>query len=227
MTDKFEQRWQMNHLALWREDTPRIEEFFRRFGVEINQLYKKLFDLDYDYIQPIIYLIGKIEKVMEVCDFLDTLAKNNHDDVDKIKIFQLISHAEIAINTFSTKTASMNKGDLVDSFFEPVKDKLQYSLQLSSDDTNKLSKIKQQVTPSRILYKLRNEYAHQGNFTGKVFKSETDEGKVLNGFSFDWDIPKAQPIDVSGLTRLTYAQFLKIYFSAFKWHLEDYIRKNS
>ncbi|MFA5158588.1 MAG: hypothetical protein WC451_05400 [Patescibacteria group bacterium] len=227
MKDDAEKKWEEAHLNMWQADLPRIQLFFKRFGIEIEAVYHSLFSLDYDYIQPVIYLIGKIEKIMEVCDFLDTLAKNNHDDVDKIKIFQLVSHAEIAINTFSANTASMNKGDLVDAFFEPVKDKLQYTLQLSIDDTKKLSKINQQITSSRILYKLRNEYAHQGNFIGKIFKLETDEKKVSNLFSFDWGIPKAQPIEVCGLTRLTYAQFLNIYFLTFQWHFEDYIKKHS
>ncbi len=227
MKDDMEKKWEQNHLTLWQDDSSRIEEFFKRFGVEMSQSYNNLFNLDYDFIQPAIYLIGKIEKVIEVCDFLNSLAKNNHDDVDKIKIFYLVSHAEIIINTFTANSAGMNKSDLVDSFFEPVKDKLQYTLQLTSEDTNKLSKMNQQITPSRILYKLRNEYAHQGNFTGKIFKLLTDEEKVSNLFSFDWDIPKAQPLDVCGLTRLTYDQFLHIYFSAFKWHFEDYIKKHS
>lgn len=222
MTDEFKQKWQGAQLTGWQGDVSRVENFFRRFNIEIRDIYNNIFTLDYDRIQSVMYLIGKIEKMVAICDFLDTLAENNKADVDKIKIFQLVSHSEIAMNTFNTSPTNITKGCLIDKFFEPVKDRLQYTLRLSIDDTNSLSKIKQITSASRILYKLRNEYAHQGNYTSKVFKSNVVSKNTYNCFSFDWDLGKGQTVFVDAETNLTYYEFLDIYFSALKKHLENY-----
>ena len=162
--------------------------------------------------------------MISVCDFLDTLAENKDENVDKSKIFYLISHSEIIMNNLRLATQKTRKAELVNNFFAPVIDQLQqYTFKLTIRDANKLRKMKQETSASRILYKIRNEYVHQGNFVGKVFKIDSTEWKDQD-FSFDWDIPNDQPLSVYGKTNLMYSQFLKIYFSAFAANLKEYMK---
>lgn len=216
------QKWEDAQLAGWQEDNEDLKNFLLRFGVEIDCIALGLFNLPYDDIQPVMYLIAKIRKVMLICDFLDTLTKDHNEDVDKIKIFYLISHAEIAMNTLGD--ASRNKAEKVDNFFASAIERLRYLLHLTIDDNTWLISQGENTSPSRILYKFRCEYAHQGNFTQKVFKRADAEDYLYNSFSLYWDLPKnsTQKL-VCGETKLTYEQFLNIYFYALKEHLVSYI----
>lgn len=226
MNDKFKNKWENAQMEGWKNNAAVVQDFFNRFSIDIKETYIKLCKLLYNKQQPVMYLFGKIEKMIAICDFLDTLATNNHADVDKIKIFQLISHSEIIMNNLGLHSTDTKKVDLIVSFFEPVKDKLQHGLRLAIEHTNSLTENHQDASSARILFKLRNEYAHQGNFTGKVFLSGTMEDRVYNSFSFDWDMPKTKPVNVCAITNLTYNNFLNIYFFAFKIHLESYISKS-
>ena len=219
--DNFQKEGEKNQIDLWKSETEDVKNFFSRFDIDIKHSYKKLFSLNYDKVQSVIYLIGKIQKVMAVCDFLDDLAKQKQD-VDKIKIFYLISHTEIAMNTFSH---GGNKADLVKKYFNPVMDKLECSLRLSIESQGLVSTEKIGSSADVILYKLRNEYVHQGNFTGKIFHSESEDNKAYKLFTFDWDLQgKGNTINVTGETKLTYNQFLNIYFFAFRYHLENFVK---
>ena len=214
-------------MQYWRDDAQRVQDFFMRFGVSISDEYSGILSVGYDKSQVAVYLIAKIEKAIAICDFLDSLASENNEDVDKIKIFHLISHAEIAMNTFSKNGSG---AELIDQFFKPVDDKLQYTLRLVFNPKvmKKLSDLNHNISASRVLYKMRCEYAHQGNFTGKVFLP--DESKSKDGdwysFCFDWDIRGQCPMQVSAQTKLTYTEFLTIYFSALKHHFEIWSSSN-
>lgn len=201
----------------------KYKTFFARFDIDISLSYGTILKMEYGRLQPIAYLFAKIERMIAVCDFLGQLAQEQHADVDKSKIFQLISHAEIAMNTLFPVT-NLGKNEIVKKYFEPVKSQLEYTFRLSIEDTNKLSKKGQDTSAANILYKLRNEYAHQGDFTGRIFSKENGEDGIYTGFGFGWDYRKGNElIPVNGETNLTYSHFLNIYFSAFEAHLKTYI----
>lgn len=222
MEDEMKQRWETAQLTAWQDGNEESKDFFLRFGVEIDCLVLGVFDLGYDDIQPVAYLIAKLRKMISICDFLDSRAVEHNEDVDKIKIFHLIQLAEVAISDLYGATG--NNAVKIDRFFTPVVSRLQYSLRLAISDTNQLSKQDQDTSPSQILYKLRCEYAHQAQFTGKVFKRDSAEEYVYYGFSFDWDLPVTRSqINVHAETKLTYNEFLNIYFTAFKDHLVGYM----
>jgi len=224
MTDEKKQKYEQRQLTEWQGAVEEIKSFFLRFGVEIDCQGLGLFDLDYEDIQPAAYLIAKLRKIISICDFLDSRAKEHNEDVDKIKIFHLISHAEIVMNVLCD--ATRNNAEKVDDFFVPVDSQLQHSLCLTISDNSQLTSQGQVTSSSRILYKLRCEYAHQGNFTGKVFRRDSAEDHVYNYFAFYWDLPGSRTkVFASAETNLTYYDFLNIYFTAFKNHLAKYISK--
>ncbi len=223
MTDQFEKKWEQSQIKVCQDNRNTIISLFSRFSVDFEETYSKLLNLPYGRQQPAMYLLGKIQKMVSICDFLDELKRNHNEDVDKIKIFQLISHAEIVIKTLSS---GKNKAELVSKYFDTVKESIKYRLRLSIQNTNDLSKKQEDTTASGILYKLRNEYAHQGNFTGNVFKRGAENLDLYNIFMFDWDLPKEKKIIlVSGETNLTCIDFMNIYFTALKNQLEIYIKK--
>jgi len=222
MADDMKHKWEQSQLTAWQGANGEKKDFFLRFDVGIDCRSLGLFDLNYDDIQPIAYLISKLRKMISICDFLDSRATEYHEDVDKIKIFHLISHAEIVMNTLGEMTG--NNAEKVDEFFASEVGRLQHSLRLTIDDNDQLMSRGQLTSPSRVLYKLRCEYAHQGNFTGKIFRRDSAESHVYNFFSFYWDLPSSRAkVFVSAETNLTYADFLNIYFTAFKDHLVSYI----
>ena len=64
---------------------------------------------------------------------------------------------------------------------------------------------------SEIFYKVRCEYAHEGNYTGKIFKDRKKEDKFIFGFKCDGK-------DISGECNLTYKEFIDIQAAARIFH---------
>jgi len=212
MTDDFEKKWQESQINGWKNNKTEIVNFFQRFNLITSNLYDQVMGLEYGKMQVICYLLSKIRKVIKICDFLDTLEKENKEDVDVIKIFFLVSHAEITMNNFGF---SGEKRKLVNKFFEPVAEKLKYEIQTSLGNGTKIK----EISSSDILYKIRCEYAHEGNYTGKIFKnSSTEHNDAENLFSF-----KNDDKDIFGECGLTYQEFINIYMEA----LIDNIKKFS
>jgi hypothetical protein len=204
MVDKFEKKWQKSQIAGWKNDKKRITSFFHRFDIEIAAVYTHITNLDYTRMQTICYLLSKIVKSIKICDYLDRLEREEHADVDAIKIFFLISHAEITMNNLGLKD---NKKELVRKFFVPVAEKygLKYKIRVGLDSIN----ITRGMYFSDILYKIRCEYAHEGNYTGKIFNKRKDKENVYNSFHF-----KSNNEDFYGECILTYKEFLDIYMEA-------------
>ncbi len=189
-------------MANWKNDKEEIVKFFSRFNLDVNGLYDNVMGLDYDRMQIICYLLSKIDKAIKICDFLDTLERDNHEDVDVIKIYVLISHAEITSRSFQAKGTTI---ELVKKFFEPIKEELRYRI-IPSLSTNR-------TTPdldfADILYKIRCEYTHEGNYTGRIFKRDSDDPKSYLLICF-----KDGDEELFGDCGITYKDFLNIYMKA-------------
>jgi len=198
-----EKKWQESQINGWKHDKNEIVDFFKRFNLDVDNLYDCITSLDYTRMQIICYLLSKIKKSIKICDFLDTLEKENNEDVDAIKIFFLISHAEITMNNFGLLDS---KGELVNKFFEPVVEKLRYKIKICLGDKGKIT----EIPFSGILYKIRCEYAHEGSYTGKIFKNgKAERNDANNLFSF-----KNGNKNISGECALTYQEFIDIYMEA-------------
>lgn len=194
--DKAEKNWQERQIANWRNDKNEIVKFFSRFNLDVADVYDHVTSLDYNKMQVICYLLSKVGKAIKICDFLDDLKKKEHADVDVIKIYLLISHAEIAMNNLGIKD---KKIEMVKKFFDPVvtRSGLYYKIRMDSGNTSS----------PEILYKIRCEYTHEGNYTGIIFKQPGDD--CSNLFRF-----RSGNKDVYGQCNLTYQEFLNIFMDA-------------
>lgn len=201
MKGEVEKKWEKSQIATWQNDKDEIVTFFKRFNLDISDLYDHITSLDYEKMHTILYLLSKFDKAIKICDFLDTLEKNNHEDVDVIKIYILISHAEITSRSFGEKGAKI---DLVKKYFKPVEADLRYRIIPSISSSRK--------TPSidfaDILYKIRCEYTHEGNYLGRIFKRDED-----GAFSLLIRFKDGQK-ELFGECGITYKEFLNIYMTA-------------
>jgi len=202
MKDESEIKSEQSQIINWRTDKSKIVSFFQRFNLDVSNIYDHILSIDYERMQVLFYLLGKIDKAVKICDFLDYLKINNNEDVDVIKIYILVSHAEITSNNLKEKGIGV---ELVRKFFSPVESDLKYKI-----IPNYLSKTKIQknINFVDILYKIRCEYTHEGNYTGIIFKIEEDN--VSNMFSFKDDKGK----EFSGKCNITYKEFLNIFMKA-------------
>lgn len=202
MKDEIEIKWEQAQMANWKNDKDEIVKFFNRFNLDVSSLYDDVMGLDYDRTQIICYLLSKIDKAIKICDFLDTLERDNHEDVDVIKIYILISHAEITARSFQVKGSKI---ELVKKFFEPVKEELRYRIIPSLSSERKTP----DLDFADILYKIRCEYTHEGNYTGRIFKRDSDDPKSYLLIRF-----KDGNEELFGDCGITYGDFLNIYMKA-------------
>jgi|GEM_PF-6768982 hypothetical protein len=209
--DDFEEKWQKSQIEGWKNDGPEIVSFFNKYSLNIGDVYGHIVEIEYERMQIICYLLSKIMRVMKICDFLDQLAETENDDVDVTKMFLLISHAEITMNNFGYKGKKQN---LVNLYFAPVEERyrLKYKIMVginSITDAGNLSF-------ADILYKIRCEYVHEGNYTGRIFKLKGD-GKCTLMIRF-----KHNKEDVFGECNVTYQEFMTIYMDALIENIKIY-----
>jgi hypothetical protein len=224
-TDIMKEKWEQAQLAHWKSEIEDIARFFNQFGVDFKSTYEKLFELPYDDIQPVIYLLGKMQKMAGICAYLNERAEKHHEDVDKIKLFHLISHAEIAMKVLGGVKSTNAKR--VEEYFQPVRLKLCYRLRLSSSisDTHTLNELGEDITAPSILYKLRCEYAHQGNYLGRIFRKQHSDEKTYCMSSFEWDLKVGKDRELRSVdmeTNFTFDEFIQIYFEALREHIDNY-----
>jgi hypothetical protein len=68
---------------------------------------------------------------------------------------------------------------------------------------------------AEILYKIRCEYTHEGNYTGIIFRRT----EVGNSFYF-----KDKNGNLSGICDLTYQEFIKIFMKAVIENIKIYLQ---
>lgn len=170
--EKEQQKKQINK---WKRDKPEIVKFFNKFNLNINNLYDHIIHLGYEKMRTVCYLLSKIRLAVKVCDYLNTLEKEERRDVDVMKIYFLVSHAEITMDNFGVKG---NKKELVRKFFEPITKKYGLNYKIRYEDSSR------PMLFSDILYGIRNDYTHAGNYIGRIFKTMSDEDDCPNYCSF-------------------------------------------
>ena len=215
MTTDFEEKWKQGQKEDWSQNQTEVERFFYRFDVNITDTYSRLLGVDYDHMQVVCYLISKIMLAVKLCDYLDLLKRDEHRDVDVIKIYLLISHAEITMNNLGFLGV---KKDMVKDYFNPVHDehRLKYMIKLSLTSMEEGGSL----DFAGILYKIRNQYTHKGDYTGRIFKDKS--GDAINMFDFS-DGSK----NIYGECDLTYMEFMNIYLKALRAHIDSFIKPKS
>src|SRR3989344_2274904 len=209
MRDEFEEKWEKMQIANWKCDEEKIVTFFKRFDLDIRDVFKQITGIDYKRMQTVCYLLSKIDKAIKICDFLDTLEKNSLEDVDIIKIYILTSHAEIASRSLCGKETKL---DLVRRFFKPVESNLENRIIMADISLDRTL----DMNFAYILYKIRCEYTHEGNYIGRLFKRNEDGASSLL-FCFNDDSKK-----LCGICGITYQEFLKIYMRALIENIKVY-----
>lgn len=149
--------------------------------------------------------------------------KKPPQDTEKIIITTLVSCAEATYRINKPKEIFCEK--LVKGFFEPVKSKIRYKIRGSVGD-NPRKKI---FNPVEVLYLIRNDYVHNGNFTGLFFRSENSEDYAYNfgTFHFYEKKDKLKLIQANSECCLTYEQFLQIFLEAFIINIQDFYNNYS
>ncbi|OGH77474.1 MAG: hypothetical protein A2224_03730 [Candidatus Magasanikbacteria bacterium RIFOXYA2_FULL_40_20] len=218
--DDFKKKLEQSQIAGWKSKKEEVVLFFQGFGLDVNDLYDQIIMRGYEKMQKVCYFLSKIRKVADICDFLDKKAVECRWDVDVMKIFFLISHAEIAMQNFG-KTGK--KADLVKEFFGPVVEKYDLNNNIKLSLSEIISNREINFGASEILYKIRCEYTHEGNYTGRIFKTtiEPNEEHVGNMISFKINNSEI----LCGECYLTYEQFLVIYMEALIKNIENFIKK--
>lgn len=195
MEDNLKIEWEQLQKENWKKQKNDLVASFKRFNLDISDIYNQVMSIDYNRMQEICYLLGKIDKAIKICDFLDILERDNHEDVDIIKIYILISHAEITSRSFGKGGPKI---DIVKNFFSPVKSFLEYKIIPTFPST---------MDFADILYKIRCQYVHEGEYLGKIFKE--NKLSVNNIFTFkDYDK------ELGGSCGITYKEFIDIYIKA-------------
>jgi len=160
----------------WSKKLERIE-FFKKYWLDICELYKnieKLFDNNYDKFEDINYAFGKLESILNVCQFLRKTQKEKNHDTDKKIIFELVSLSE---SIYSLIKQIHNTENLIKWFFRPVKEKLKINIRpWIIHATHPIFENSGGCIGARILYLMRNDYVHNINFTWKVFLSSKGLG---------------------------------------------------
>jgi len=143
-------------------------------------------------------------------------------DTEKIIITTLISCAE-AIYKINKPDGSISE-NLVKGFFKPVKQELNYKIRGHVGGVP----YKKVFEPSEVLYLIRNDYIHNGNFTGIFFRKPQSEDYVYNFGSFYYSEKenKNNLIQAFSECNLTYKDFLKIFLNAFIENIEKYCNSN-
>lgn len=175
--------------------------FYNKYGVDISTTYDEILKLGYDKIQSAIYTIAKIKKIIELCNYLEEKQKNNNDDNDKLKIFLLVSHGEIAARLIINGKATSK--ELVEEFCGK---KFDY---LISGDYGSC----QTLSPPNTLSAIRNEYVHHGDFTEKIFKKSSQGFPGISSCSSEI---KGKVEHISIDFNICYVDFIKKYCECLK-----------
>lgn len=212
--DDFEKDWENN----WKEKFPSKDE-----------LKDKILKLKYDDFHDVKYAFGKLSKALSICNFLYGLTKTKPpQDTEKIIITTLVSCAE-AVYRINKPDEGISE-NLIKGFFRPVKSKIDYKIRGNSQSKCEAGrcKIDKSFSAVEVLYLVRNDYIHNGNFTGKFFiypDSESLDYK-LELFYYSEKENKARLIEAYSECNLTYQNFLSIFLEAFIKNIEEYCKKN-
>lgn len=184
-----------------------------------NELKNKILELKYDSFYDINNAFGKLDKALQISDFLYKLGQSKlPQDTEKIRITTLVSCAEAVYRI--NKPTELISENLVKGFLKPVKEKLDYKIRGHIGEMP----YKKTFEPAEVIYLIRNDYIHNGNFTGTFFRNPQAESHVYNigSFYYTEKEDKTKLIQVTSECKLTYQEFVEIFLKAFIENIEKY-----
>ncbi|MBI2463552.1 hypothetical protein HYV57_01200 [Candidatus Peregrinibacteria bacterium] len=216
-----EQKWQNEQYIFFKQEW--ISKWSDLFPQK-DDLKEEILKLQYDNFYCVNNAFGKLDKALSICDFLYQLTKSKPpQDTEKIIITTLVSCAE-AVYRINKPDELVNE-NLVKGFFNPVKEQLNYKIRGHVGEM-----LYQKVfEPAEILYLVRNDYIHNGNFTGRFFRRPTSKTYFYNSgcFYFSTKESKTNFILANSECSLTYKDFLNIFLEAFIKNIEKYLAKKA
>lgn len=216
-----EQRWQNNQYDFFNKEWANK---WQNCFPEKNDLKDKIIKLKYDNFYDVNNAFSKLNQVLQICTFLYELSKSKpSQDTEKTIITILISCAE-AVYRINKPNENINE-NLIKGFLKPVESSINYKIRGHIGDIP-YRKIFGAID---ILYLIRNDYIHNGNFIGKFFRDDDSENHVYNlgDFYFSEKENKAKLILAESECCLTYKEFRKIFLEAFIKSIESYCGKIS
>lgn len=217
------------------EEKKRIEKLFGNFWIEIKELLEwleKIFSIDYDKFENVNSTLYKLKTALHLCDFLRNEQLSDNQDTEKIIITTLVSLAEWTRRLNKPEEDSVDS--LIKGFFKPVLNELQYKVKFSATSYKEwiaektYSPDQEEYIPIIILYLIRNDYIHNGNFFWVFFVDPAD--KEYSPHIPNWSTiyfseknNKAKLLSVWIECSLTYEEFLIIFLKAFKLNIEKYL----
>ncbi|EKD43178.1 MAG: hypothetical protein ACD_72C00418G0009 [uncultured bacterium] len=209
-------------IETWKKMKKDFVSFFQIYQSDISKIYDQVCQLQYIHLQPVIYTLAKIKKIIELCNYLEDQKKSG-EDTDKLKIFLLTSHSEIAARLITNKNRSSK--DLINSFFNLIKKESQ----LDSLIRGRVKEPFLILSAADTLYAIRNEYAHQGNFTSNVFQHENmaihiNIPSICSSKIKETD-DKTTIINVE--CKIAYRKFLELYCRALQKLLTKYYKQKT
>lgn len=213
-----EEIWQGSQYKLFKEEW---ERKWKLKYSDKNDLKDKILKLKYDSFYDVNNAFGKLDKALQICAFLHELSKSKPpQDTEKIIITILVSCAE-AIYRIKKPNESISE-NLIKGFFKPVKSKVDYKIR------GQVGAIpyKKTFNAVEVLYLVRNDYIHNGNFTGKFFRNDNSESHTYERGTFYYSEKenKTKLILADSECCLTYKQFSDTFSEAFIENIEEYIK---
>lgn len=216
------QVWQNQQYKFFEKDWEKKwkEKFLGEDGLKA-----RILKLEYDNFYNVNNVFGKLNKALQICDFLYELKKSKPpQDTEKIIITMLVSIAE-AVYRINKPNEEISE-NLVKGFFKPVKSKIDYKIRGHIDANMPYKKTFGAVD---VLFLVRNDYIHNGNFTGIFFRNNNSEAYTYNigTFYYSEKDNKTQSIDAISECNLNYEEFMKIFLEAFIESINKYCNKKT
>lgn len=209
-----EQKWQNPQYKFFEEEW---DKKWKEKFPERGDLKDKILKLEYNNFHDVNYAFGKLDKALQISNFLYDLTKSKpSQNTEKIIIMTLVSIAE-AVYRINEPDEPISE-NLIKGFFGPVKSKIDCKIKGYVGDMP----YKKTFEAIEVLYLIRNDYIHNGNFIGKFFSSESESGEQKESFCFSEKDNKTLLIQVFSECSLTYEEFLKIFLEAFIENINKY-----
>jgi len=205
-THNIETKWQNGQYDYFSQ---KWDEKWQRHFSDRDGLKNKIVNLEYEKFYDVNNAFEKLDKALQICEFLYQLKEAKPpQDTEKIIITTLVSCAE-AVYRINKPDESISE-NLVKGFFKPVKQQLNYKIREHVGNMP----YKRVFEPVEVLYLVRNDYIHNGNFTGVFFRNSQSENHVYNlgSFYYSEKYAKTKLIQASSECKLTYDDFFENIF---------------
>lgn len=227
LTTQTEQNWQQQQRDYFSGEWKNKWQIMFCFldSEKLEQTKTRILQLDYENFYQVNNAFGKIEKALQICDFLRTLqSQTPPQDTDKIIVTTFVSCAE-AVRRIN-RPKETNCENLVKGFFSYVDAQIKYKIMGQSNTTCETGKCEVEClfNATEVLYGVRNDYIHNGNFTGRFFKESNAENPNFGCFFYSEKENKSCFIEATSDCDLRYEEFRNIFLEAFVANIEEFLK---